>query len=166
MKKKIAFWYNNARPISLPQSLLPALTATALSIGNNEFNILTAAASVIGVIFLHLGLNLLDDWFDYKEGSAEARVKVATEGFRGRMTKYPYLTSGEATHSELLKAVAVFLAGAALMGAVVTAVRGWDILLWILAGLVIGASYSGGPLKLDSEVWENLLYSRCSVLSS
>lgn len=148
MKKKIAFWYNNARPISLPQSLLPALTATALSIGNNEFNILTAAASVIGVIFLHLGLNLLDDWFDYKEGSAEARVKVATEGFRGRMTKYPYLTSGEATHSELLKAVAVFLAGAALMGAVVTAVRGWDILLWILAGLVIGVSYSGGPLKL------------------
>ena len=148
MKNKIAFWYNNARPISLPQSLLPALTAVALSVGNIEFNFLTAAASVIGVIFLHLGLNLLDDWFDYKEGSAEARVKVATEGFRGRMTKYPYLTSGEATHSELLKAVAVFLAGAALMGAVVTAVRGWDILLWILAGLVIGVSYSGGPLKL------------------
>ena len=148
MKKKIAFWYNNARPISLPQSLLPALTATALSIGNNEFNILTAAASVIGVIFLHLGLNLLDDWFDYKEGSAEAREKVATEGFRGRMTKYPYLTSGDATHAELLKAVAVFLSGAALMGAVVTAVRGWDILWWILAGFVIGVSYSGGPLKL------------------
>lgn len=62
------FWYRNSRPLSLPQSMLPALTAVA---------------SVIGTICLHLGMNLLDDWFDWKEGSAEARQKVANEGFRG-----------------------------------------------------------------------------------
>ncbi len=148
MKKTISFWFDNARPISLPQSLLPALTAVALSYGNTEFNIIAAVTAVIGVIFLHLGLNLLDDWFDYKEGSAEARQKVANEGFRGRMIKYPYLTSGEATHNDLLKAVFAFLLVACAAAGAVAAVRGWKILWWVVAAAVIGESYSGKPLKL------------------
>ncbi|MBR5140854.1 MAG: prenyltransferase [Bacteroidales bacterium] len=148
MRKSISFWWSNARPISLPQSLLPALTAVALSIGAAEFNWIAALASVAGVIFLHLGLNLMDDWFDYKEGSAEARAKVANEGFRGRMIKYPYLTSNDATPSQLLKAIAVFMGIAAIMGAVAILARDLKILWWVAAGLVIGVSYSGGPLKL------------------
>ena len=147
LMNKFKFWYNNARPISLPQSMLPALTAVALSYGNEEFSWLCAAASLIGVVFLHLGINLLDDWFDYEAGSAEARQKVANEGFRGRMVKYPYLTSGEATHRQLLGAIACFLAVAAVMGAIVLCIRGWMILGWVAAALVLGVSYSGGPLK-------------------
>ena len=111
---KLKFWFRNARPISLPQSMLPAMTAVALSIGGAEFSIVAAIASLFGVLFLHLGMNLLDDWFDWKVGSAEARQKVANEGFRGRMTKYPYLTSGQATPKQLLGAVAVFFALAKL----------------------------------------------------
>ena len=128
--------------------MLPALTAVALSYGQGEFSWIAAIASVIGVMFVHLGLNLLDDWFDYRVGSAQARQKVANEGFRGRMIKYPYLTSGDATPRQLLGAVAVFLAVAAVMGAIVIAVRGWMILGWVAAALLIGVSYSGGPLKL------------------
>lgn len=145
---KIKFWFNNARPIALPQSLLPALTAVALSYGVGGFSWIAATASVVGVIFLHLGLNLLDDWFDYKNGSAEARQKVANEGFRGRMVKYPYLTSGEATPKQLFVAVMVFIALSLAMGVVVFAVRGVNILWWVIAAAIIGVSYSGGPLKL------------------
>ena len=141
-------WFKNARPISLPQSMLPALTAVALSYGSSEFSWIAAMASIIGVGLLHLGLNLLDDWFDSRVGSAEARQKVANEGFRGRMIKSPYGTSGEATPKQLLAAVAVVLSAAALMGTIVIAIRGWMILGWVAAALVIGVSYSGGPLKL------------------
>ena len=149
--KNIKFWFTNARPISLPQSMLPALTAVALSYSKAagaEFSWIAAVASVFGVMFLHLGMNLLDDWFDWKSGSAEARQQVANEGFRGRMVKYPYLTSGEATPKQLLAAVLVFLGLAAVMGAVVFWVRGSMILGWAAAALILGASYSGGPLKL------------------
>ena len=145
---KIKFWIRNARPISLPQSMLPALTAVALSVGAGNFSVIAAIASVIGVACLHLGMNLLDDWFDYKVGSAEARQSVANEGFRGRMIKYPYLTSGEATPSQLVKAVCCFMGIAAFMGLVVMYLRGPMILVWVAACLVIGVSYSGGPLKL------------------
>lgn len=142
------YWFTNARPISLPQSMLPALTAVALSSGTGHFSWLAAIVSVSGVMFAHLGMNLLDDWFDYYKGSGEARKKTASEGFRGRMTKYPYLTSGEATPKQLLVAVCVFLGIAAVMGCIVLAVRGWMILWWMLVGFIIGYSYSGGPLKL------------------
>lgn len=142
------FWFTNARPISLPQSMLPALTAVALSSGTGHFSWLAAIVSVLGVMFAHLGMNLLDDWFDYYKGSGEARKKAASEGFRGRMTKYPYLTSGEATPKQLLVAVCVFLGIAAVMGCIVLAARGWMILWWMLVGFIIGYSYSGGPLKL------------------
>ena len=100
-------WFKNARPISLPQSLLPALTAVALSYGQTDFSWIAAIVSIVGVVALHLGFNLLDDWFDYKVGSAEARQKVSNEGFRGRMIKYPYLSSGEKTPGQLLGAVLV-----------------------------------------------------------
>ena len=148
---KIKFWFNNARPISLPQSMLPALTAVALSYSKAqgaEFSWVAAVAAIFGVMFLHLGMNLLDDWFDWKKGSAEARQQVANEGFRGRMVKYPYLTSGETTPKQLLGAVGVFLGLAAVMGVAVLLIRGWMILGWAAAALVIGVSYSGGPLKL------------------
>lgn len=145
---KFKFWFNNARPISLPQSLLPALTAVALSYGSQEFSWICAIASVIGVMFLHLSLNLLDDWFDYRNGSAETRVKVVHEGFRGRMHKYPYLTSGEATSRQLMIAILSFLSVAALMGVIILVQRGWMILGWVAVALVLGVSYSGGPLKL------------------
>ena len=145
---KIKFWVTNARPISLPQSMLPALTAVALSIGAGSFSVIAAIASVLGVVFLHFGMNLLDDWYDYRVGSAEARQAVANEGFRGRMVKYPYLTSGEATPQQLLKAVLCFMGLAALMGVIVMCMRGWMVLGWMAAGLLIGVSYSGWPLKL------------------
>lgn len=144
----IQFWFKNARPISLPQSMLPAITAIALSAGAPEFNWIAALASLLGVVFLHLSLNLMDDWFDYREGSAEAREKVANEGFRGRMIKYPYLTSGQTTHQQLLRVVLILLGMAALMGVVVFFQRGPQILGWVLAALIVGVSYSGGPLKL------------------
>jgi 1,4-dihydroxy-2-naphthoate octaprenyltransferase len=34
------------------------------------------------------------------------------------------------------------------MGAIVIITRDWKIIWWIIAGLIIGISYSGGPLKL------------------
>lgn len=145
---KIKFWFNNSRPIALPQSMLPALSALALSYGTQEFSWIAAVACLFGVMFAHLGMNLFDDWFDYRVGSAEVRQKVGHEGFRGRMTKYPYLISGEATHKQLLWVSVIFLAIAGAMGAIVLLVRGLDIAWWALAGLVIGLSYSGGPLKL------------------
>ncbi len=145
---KISFWFNNARTVALPQSLLPTFAAISISAISPAFSWLAAVICVLGVIFCHLGMNLADDWFDYKEDSAEVRKKHASEGIRARMVKYPYLTSGEATPRQLFIVSTIFLLIAALCGIIVAIIRGWDILWWVLAGFIVGMSYSGKPLKL------------------
>ncbi len=145
---KIGFWFNNARSISLPQSLLPTFAAVAVAGASGCFSWLPAVFCVVGVVFAHLGMNLADDWFDYRVQSAEMRKKLASEGIRARMVKYPYLTSGEATPRELAVVTSVFLAVAAVCGIMVAVIRGWDILWFALAGFIIGMSYSGAPLRL------------------
>ncbi len=145
---KVRFWFNNARAISLPQSLLPTFAAVAIASVSEAFMWLPAVCCIVGVVFAHLGMNLADDWFDYRVQSAEMRKKLASEGIRARMVKYPYLTSGEATPRELLAVSSLFLAIAAVCGVLVAVLRGWDILWFALAGFVIGMSYSGAPLRL------------------
>ncbi len=145
---KISFWLDNSRPIALPQSMLPALTAIAISSVSENFSWLTAILCIIGVIFAHLGMNLADDWFDYREQSAEKRKLHASEGVRARMVKYPYLTSGEATPQQLLLVTGIFLAIALFCGVGVAFLAGWKVLYWAAIGFIIGISYSGSPLKL------------------
>lgn len=145
---KISFWLHNARHISLPQSLLPAFTAIAIGGASGNFSWAAAILSAAGVACAHLGMNLADDWFDYREHSGEIRQKHASEGIRARMVKYPYLTSGEATTGQLLAVTALLLGTAACCGIGVALIRGWEIMWFALAGFVIGLSYSGAPLRL------------------
>ncbi len=145
---KIGFWFKNARTVSLPQSLLPAFTAVAIASTSASFSWIPAIFCIVGVAFAHLGMNLADDWFDYKVQSAEMRKKLASEGIRARMVKYPYLTSGQATAKELFLVSCIFLAIACGCGAAVAIISGWKILWFALVGGIIGISYSGAPLRL------------------
>ena len=145
---KIKFWIDNARPIALPQSVLPSLLAISVSALHADFSWWMAIVAVFGVICAHLGVNLADDYFDYKVGAADKRKALNGEGFRARMHKYPYLTSGQATIGELRNAVIVFFAIAVVCGAVIFYFRGWPIVLIAIIAGILGISYSGGPLKL------------------
>ena len=144
----IGFWMKNARQVSLPQSMLPMLLAVGMSLRHDGFSLWLALVAAFGVGCAHLGMNLADDYFDYREGSAEKRTRLASDGIRARVAKYPYLSSGAASVRELVVAVCVFLGLAAGAGAVVVACRGVVPLALAGIGAVLGISYSGGPLRL------------------
>ena len=154
---KIKFWIDNARPIALPQSVLPALLAISMGALHDGFSWWMAIVALFGVICAHLGFNLADDYFDYKVGSADKREALNGEGFRARMHKYPYITSGQATVAELRNAVVVFLTIAVVCGAVILYFRGWHIALIVAIAGLLGISYSGGPLKLGYHGYGELL---------
>lgn len=113
---KIGFWIKNARHISLPQSLLPGFLAIGMSLGYGSFSWGLSLVALWGVVCAHLGMNLLDDYYDYRQGSGEKRVKLAAGGVRARVAKYPYLTSGQATVGDLVVAISLFLLLAAVAG--------------------------------------------------
>lgn len=159
---KIGFWIKNARSISLPQSALPCLTAIVLSIGQDGFLWWLALPILLGICAAHLGMNLADDYFDFKHDS-RIRADINKDSVRARMEKCHYLirggdqtTEGKATISQLGWAIVGFLSFAALMGATAFVaqwlIHGWQaamgIVLYAVLGLFFGINYSGKPLEL------------------
>ena len=160
----IGFWFKNARNIALPQSVLPCLTAIILCIGQEGFLWWLALPVLLGVCAAHLGMNLADDYFDYKHDS-RTRADISSTSVRARMEKCHYLgerqeAKGErqekATLSELGWAIVGFLAFAGAMGAITFIAQwlmhGWQaamgIVVYAVIGLIVGINYSGKPLEL------------------
>ena len=152
---RIGFWIKNARNIALPQSLLPCLTAIVLCIGEEGFVWWLAIPVILGVCAAHLGMNLADDYFDYKHDS-RTRADISSTSIRARMEKCHYLGEGKATVRELGWAIVGFLAFAAAMGGIVLVgqwlLHGWQatmgMVIYAILGLIIGINYSGKPLEL------------------
>lgn len=157
------FWFKNARNIALPQSALPCLTAIILCIGQEGFLWWLAFPVFLGICAAHLGMNLADDYFDFKHDS-RVRSDLSSTSIRARMEKCHYLqregeeATGErkATVSQLGWAVVAFLGFAALMGGIAFVaqwlIHGWQaamgIIIYAVAGLIVGINYSGKPLEL------------------
>lgn len=156
----ITFWIKNARSIALPQSVLPCLTAIILCIGQDGFLWWLSFPIFLGICAAHLGMNLADDYFDFKHDS-RIRADISSNSVRARMDKCHYLQRegnepGKATLSQLGWAVVAFLSFAGAMGAIAFVaqwlIHGWQaamgIVLYAVLGLLVGINYSGKPLEL------------------
>lgn len=149
MIQAIRFWFGNARSTSLPQSILPAVLAVSMAFKQSGFSWLYALLGVIGVIIGHLGVNLFDDYFDYRKKETGYRQQMVREGMRARIAKCEYLTSGKATLNQLLAACIVFCAVALAIGLMIFLKRGNVILYFMLITAGLGFFYSGPPLRLS-----------------
>lgn len=147
--KTIRFWFKNARYQSLPQSVLPAILAVCLASGMSGFSLSLGLLAILGVIFGHLGVNLFDDYFDYRIKGSKFRDSMAREGIRARIAKCSYITSGEANLKQLLIACLAFGMVALIIETVIFIYRGQTILYLALITGILGISYSGAPLKLS-----------------
>ena len=133
---KIKFWFNNARPTSLPQSLVPSVLAVCMALQADGFSWWLSTCAVLGVMAAHLALNLFDDYFDYIKKQSGYRDELKHEGFRARIGKCPYLTSGQATLKQLLAACVILSIIAFSFGSVVLYFRG-DLVLYIVGATIL-----------------------------
>jgi len=149
----IRFWFNNARPHALPQSMFPAFLAIIFAVVNvRDFSLvslLLGLAAVVGVACGHLGINLLDDYFDYRCKTTEAREELTHKGFRARLGKCAYIQSGRATLPQLLGVSFLFCGMALLCGGIISWQRGPVILFFAATVALLGYFYSGSPLRLS-----------------
>jgi len=153
MIKTIRFWFNNARPQALPQSMMPAVTTLFLAFGWCDCftwrEALIAIIAVFGAMAGHLGINLFDDYFDFKVKNTFYRENMTHQGMRARIKKCDYLTSGQTTLRSLLIAACVFSAIALIGGLIIFLRRGEVILYLAMAAAILGIFYSGPPLRLS-----------------
>lgn len=184
-------WLRNARSVALIQSGVPAVLAVELAFGQSGFNIWLALLAIAGVLCAHLGMNLADDYFDYRADMLSDREKVTRKGFRAMMVKYPYLTDGSVSPGGLLGAISVCFFIGIICGSVIFRYRclddgffgpqgGWWIVAIVAVTAFLGIFYSAPPLKLAHRGFGELVvgvifgpmlmmgvyYSACGVMSA
>jgi 1,4-dihydroxy-2-naphthoate octaprenyltransferase len=135
------------RPTFLTITLAGCLLgfATAWS-GDIPFNFMTAMAALLLALLAHAGINVLNDYYDYLNGTDAANL--------GRI--FPYTGGSRFIQNGVLTPLQTLAFGLGLF-ALVMASGLWLLaqsgpgLFWIgLAGLFIGWAYSAPPFKLNS----------------
>ncbi|MFB6112991.1 MAG: 1,4-dihydroxy-2-naphthoate polyprenyltransferase [Halodesulfurarchaeum sp.] len=131
-------WLIASRPHTIPASASPVIVGTGLAIHADVFSPLPALAALIGAIFIQIGANLANDYYDYEKG-------VDTDESAGYV---------RVSQSGLIPAKRVF-AGAVLsfavsfaVGIYLVSVGGLPIVIVGLLSIASGFAYSGGPYPI------------------
>ena len=133
-------WLRTARPFSLSAAVSPVLVGTAIAAYDGVFTPLNFAAALLSSIFLQVGTNFFNEYFDHRYGlDTDQSLGASTVIFRGEMTPAQVLAGGIGSFGI-----------AAFFGLVLLAAVGPAILLFGLAAMAIGYFYSARPFKFAS----------------
>jgi 1,4-dihydroxy-2-naphthoate polyprenyltransferase len=132
-------WLIAIRPFALPASSMPILlgTATAVVINRTHFSPGLFLMALLGMMMLHSAANIINDIEDYKKGLDTVATPVSGAVVRGLLS----------LRTSFLGALLLLCGGSAL-GLVLAYLRGPAILYLGLVGVIIGVSYTAGPLVL------------------
>jgi 1,4-dihydroxy-2-naphthoate octaprenyltransferase len=133
-------WLLASRPRTLPAAVAPVAVGTALAFAAGQFRFGPAAAALLGALLLQIGVNLANDYFDFRAG-------IDTPDRLGplRVTQSGLLAPESVKHGM----IATFcLAGAVCIYLV--AVAGWPVMLVGVLAILSALGYSGGPYPLAS----------------
>ena len=131
-------------------SILPILAVGAYFAGvdNDLFNVTNFVLCIFGVLIAHLGVNVLNDYFDVKDGTDEANSDYFQQVSGGsRAIELGLISlSGTKKLGLILTAVALLIGGIVLLS---TNPANLNSVIYIgLAGLFLGYFYTAPPLRL------------------
>lgn len=133
-------WLKTSRPFSLTATVSPILVGTALAAYHRIFHIAAFIITLLSCLFLQIGTNYLNEYFDYRYGLDHAgSLGASTVIFRNEMTAMQVLGGGLTCFTL-----------AALLGLLLAYLVGPAILLFGIAALVIAYFYSAEPFKFAS----------------
>lgn len=156
-------WLYNSRSFAAPQNLMPSILTVVMALGVEGFNIWLSLLAILGVCLVHLGSNLLDDYFDYQDELLDYRFNLREEGEKAFTDKYPYLRDGSTTVGQLRAAIAVFFGLALVCGLIIWIARDCSLTLVAIVAVVAFLSYfySGAPFKLGFHGLGELVIGLC-----
>ncbi len=130
-------WLKTARPFSLTATISPILVGTAVAAYDGTFHLVTFLVTLFSSLFLQIGANYFNEYFDYRYGlDTPESLGASTVIFRHEMTAAQVLAGG----------IGSFVIAAAL-GIVLILLTSPTIILFGLAGMAIAYFYSAKPFK-------------------
>jgi 1,4-dihydroxy-2-naphthoate octaprenyltransferase len=133
-------WMLATRPRTLPAAVSPVMVGTAMAVADGKFEFMPAFAALLGALLLQIGVNLANDYFDFKKGIDTLE----------RLGPVRVTQSGLISPDRVRLAMIVIFSGAFAVGIYLTAVAGWPVLAGGMACILASLAYSGGPFPLAS----------------
>jgi len=128
-------WMLATRPRTLPAAVSPVMVGTAMALADGKFEFMPAFAALLGALLLQIGVNLANDYFDFKKGIDTLE----------RLGPVRVTQSGLISPDRVRLAMIVIFSGAFAVGLYLTAVAGWPVLAGGMACILASLAYSGGP---------------------
>jgi len=144
MNRKLMIWIAELRAPFLTATLVSIILGTAIAwTRNNVFNLEYFLLSLIGGVFLHLGTNVANDYFDHRSGNDAVNKEFIRPFSGGSRT----IQLGLLTPKEVLSGALLFYAMATLIGLYLAWVRGPFVLVLGLIGVFSGFFYTAPPFN-------------------
>jgi 1,4-dihydroxy-2-naphthoate octaprenyltransferase len=135
---RLAAWALATRPKTLVAGVVPVAVGTALAYRAGAFQWLPALAALVGALFIQVGTNLVNDYFDFKRG-ADTSERLGP----ARATQQGWLSPAAVFTGAMVCFGLAFLVGLYLVW-----VAGWPLVVIGLTSLAAGYAYTGGPFPL------------------
>lgn len=131
-------WLLAARPKTLWAGIAPVIIGTAIAAGDGGFHLAAALCALAGSVFIQIGTNFANDYFDFVKGTDTA----------DRIGPVRATQAGLVTPAAMRRAAALVFGLALLAGAYLIYRGGGPILLIGVASIACGVLYTGGPYPL------------------
>ena len=145
---KLKVWLTELRAPFLTGTIIPIVLGTVIAwTRNNLFNPAYFLLVLMGGIFVHLGANVVNDYYDYKSGN-DTMNKEFVRPFTGGSRAIP---TGLLTPREVFSGSVVLFALAGVIGLYFTLVIEPFMLVLAAVGLFSAFFYTGHPFNLASK---------------
>ncbi|MCP3888571.1 MAG: 1,4-dihydroxy-2-naphthoate polyprenyltransferase [Desulfobulbaceae bacterium] len=137
---KFTLWLMAIRPKTLPAAVGPVAVGSAVAYADGRFLLLPALGCLLGAMFLQIGVNLANDYFDFKNNiDSDERVGPV------RVTQ-----SGLISPVMVKQGMVLSLVLAGLIFIYLSIVGGVPIAVVGVTSILAALAYSGGPYPLAS----------------
>ena len=141
MQKKVSTVLECSRIFSLPMTILSWLVVFTYSVLNSG-NVLYGILCLVAICFVHLGTNVLDDYFDYKSLIKQVDFDKKEYLKNTQKTKCRYIISGILSEGQVLGIAGIYFFIASIIGLFFYIKCGVPVIKFALAGGIIAVLYS------------------------
>ncbi|MFH1688408.1 MAG: 1,4-dihydroxy-2-naphthoate polyprenyltransferase [bacterium] len=135
---RLQVWILAARPKTLWAAICPVLIGVVMAIDAQRLAVLPALAALWGAVWIQIGTNFANDYFDFKSGADQGE----------RLGPLRVTQAGLVKPSIMKRATILAFGLATVAGAYLVYVAGWPILVIGLLSLMLGWLYTAGPYPL------------------
>ena len=142
---KIKLWAKAVRAPFFTASVVSVILGAVIAWNiTNEFHLLNFVLTITGVILVHAGTNLINDYFDHKSNLDEINVNHTPFSGGSRVIQDKEI----APKAMLIAGLGTFIV-AAIIGFYLNSITKGNVILYIgIIGFFIGYFYTAKPLKL------------------